>query len=148
MTKRIILLFSLVITTLLSYGRTADLRINGEAVNKTLQRIHFEGDSAVVHFSDGSYIHYRMDLVEVWFNTSGTALEETEIRLLSTLVGDELIVECGSSTALVQVYDLQGRLQMQTTTLPDQALRWNVSTLRQGMYILRVERESIRFIKQ
>ena len=148
MKHRILIVLSLVATSLLCYGGTSVLRVNGEEVGKTLQRINFDGDKAVVNFSDGTSTSYNMDLVEVVFKNQGTAMEETGIRLLSTLVHNELIVEGGTMDELVQVYDMHGRLYLQTTTLPQEALHMDVSNLSQGMYVLRIGGEAIRFIKQ
>ncbi|MBO5960456.1 MAG: T9SS type A sorting domain-containing protein [Paludibacteraceae bacterium] len=148
MKHRILIVLSLVATSLLCYGGTSVLRVNGEEVGKTLQRINFDGDKAVVNFSDGTSTSYNMDLVEVVFKNQGTAMEETGIRLLSTLVHNELIVEGGAMDELVQVYDMHGRLYLQTTTLPQEALHMDVSNLSQGMYVLRIGGEAIRFIKQ
>lgn len=148
MKHRILIVLSLVATSLLCYGGTSVLRVNGEEVGKTLQRINFDGDKAVVNFSDGTSTSYNMDLVEVVFKNQGTAMEETGIRLLSTLVHNELIVEGAAMDELVQVYDMHGRLYLQTTTLPQEALHMDVSNLSQGMYVLRIGGEAIRFIKQ
>lgn len=148
MKQRILIVLSLVATCMFCYGGTSVLRVNGEEVGKTLQSISFDGDKAVVKFSDGTSTSYQMDLMEVVFKNQSTAMEETGIRLLSTLVAKELVVEGGAKDELVQVYDMNGRLHLQTTTLAQEALHMDVSKLSQGMYVLRVGGEAIRFIKQ
>lgn len=148
MRHRILFVLALAASSVFCYGSSAVLRVNGEEVGKTLQRITFEGDNAVINFSDGSSSTYRMDLVEVLFSNHGTAVEDTHIRLLSTIVLNELVVEGGAKNTLVQVYDMNGRIHLQTTTLPQGELHLNVCGLTQGMYVLRVGKEAIRFIKQ
>lgn len=148
MKNRVFFLFSFFLSALLCVAGNPTLKVNGEEIGKTLKQITFDGDNAVLNFSDGSTQTCRMDVVEVLFQSSNVSLSPVNICLLSTLVQDELVVENAPHSQLVQVYDFSGRLHLQTTTLASSSLHLDVSALHQGVYVLRIGTQSIRFIKQ
>ena len=71
----------------------------------------------------------------------------TSIFVFPNPVKEYLTVNGVKKGAILNLYDLSGVL-LQTVTAQDNSTNINVSTLQQGVYFLRVEDETIKFIKQ
>ncbi len=122
---------------------TQTLIINGEPVEKVVTKITFNGDLAVLTFSDATEISEDMGNIILRFSSSPTSIKNVEAFLLNNVVGDNLDIDGLTAGAQVTIYDASGKDVITTN-----GSNINVSGLRSGMYILKAGNQIVKFVKQ
>ena len=122
---------------------TQTLIINGEVVEKIVTKITFEGDNAVLTFSDETNITEDMGNVILRFSSSPTSIKNVEAFQLNNVVGGNLDINGLAAGAKVVIYDTSGKDVITTN-----GSNINVSGLRPGMYILKAGNQIVKFVKQ
>ena len=122
---------------------TQTLIINGEVVEKIVTKITFEGDNAVLTFSDETNISEDMGNVILRFSSSPTSIKNVEAFQLNNVVGDNLDINGLAEGTKVVIYDTSGKDVITTN-----GSNINVSSLKPGMYILKAGNQVVKFIKK
>lgn len=149
------LLFTLFMLLGVCYIQAAGVfKVNGEVIEKTPALITMDGYQAgylQVKFTDGSVVSYNMNLIEYYPNEPSSSIKETKQEdgfwQVKGRVGDVLRLEGITPGAEISIYsasgvqEYRGKSNSEHTTV-------DVSRLSQGVYILRVGRQSVKFIKE
>ena len=122
---------------------TQTLIINGEPVEKVVTKITFNGDLAVLTFSDATEISEDMGNVILRFSSSPTSIKNVEAFQLNNVVGDNLDINGLAEGTKVVIYDTSGKDVITTN-----GSNINVSSLKPGMYILKAGNQVVKFIKK
>ena len=146
MKKRI--LASLTALMLLGTGivwadKTQELMVNGELVTQTVDRITFEGDNVVLHFTGQGTQAADMDDVELKF-IPGTA---TGVHCLRDVVTDRLDISGLLPGTNVAVLDASGR-QVLTARAEETRMMLSAKTLKSGVYLLKAGKTTVKFVKR
>lgn len=144
--KKLLFLFSaalLMLASPIKAETTQTLIINGEVVEKIVTKITFEGDNAVLTFSDETNITEDMGNVILRFSSSPTSIKNVEAFQLNNVVGGNLDINGLAAGAKVVIYDTSGKDVITTN-----GSNINVSGLRPGMYILKAGNQIVKFVKQ
>lgn len=134
-------LLALLLPMALQAQTTQHITINGVSVEKTALSITFDGDDAILHFTDGTSQQADMAGIVVDF-TAATAI--TAYRFPGS-IGSQLSISGLPDGTPVSLYDASGRLIAVTTV---SAQPWNASSLRPGVYILKAGATVIKFNKK
>lgn len=130
------------------------LTINGEAVEKdpvTITLDYMEPGNVIVAFTDGTKVSCNMNRLEILPN-GATAIGKIEraregFFVIKGAVRDELRVEGAKPGADVMIYSAGGTLLMRGKA--DSSLYvTDVSRLQHGVYLLRIGKQAVKFIKQ
>lgn len=144
--KKLLFLFSaalLMLASPIKAETTQTLIINGEVVEKIVTKITFDGDNAVLTFSDTSVRTEDMGNVVLRFTSSPTSIKNVEAFQLNNVVGDNLDINGLAEGAKVVIYDTSGKDVITTN-----GSNINVSSLKPGMYILKAGNQVVKFIKK
>ena len=144
--KKLLFLFSATLLMLASPIKavtTQTLIINGEPVEKVVTKITFNGDLAVLTFSDATEISEDMGNVILRFSSSPTSIKNVEAFQLNNVVGDNLDINGLAEGTKVVIYDTSGKDVITTN-----GSNINVSGLKPGMYILKAGNQVVKFIKK
>ena len=144
--KKLLFLFSaalLMLASPIKADTTQTLIINGEPVEKVVTKITFNGDLAVLTFSDATEISEDMGNVILRFSSSPTSIKNVEAFQLNNVVGDNLDINGLAEGTKVVIYDASGKDVITTN-----GSNINVSGLRSGMYILKAGNQIVKFVKQ
>ena len=144
--KKLLLLFSAVMLMLAvpaKAAKTQTLIINGEVVEKVVTKITFEGDLAVLTFSDDTEISEDMSNVELRFLDSPTSIKGITTYQMNKVVGDNLLINGLADETKVIIYDASGKDVITTS-----GSNINVSGLKPGMYILKAGNQIVKFVKK
>ena len=144
--KKLLFLFSaalLMLASPIKAETTQTLIINGEPVEKVVTKITFNGDLAVLTFSDATEISEDMGNVILRFSSSPTSIKNVEAFQLNNVVGDNLDINGLAEGTKVVIYDASGKDVITTN-----GSNINVSGLRSGMYILKAGNQIVKFVKQ
>ena len=144
--KKLLFLFSaalLMLASPIKAETTQTLIINGEPVEKVVTKITFNGDLAVLTFSDATEISEDMGNVILRFSSSPTSIKNVEAFQLNNVVGDNLDINGLAAGAKVVIYDASGKDVITTN-----GSNINVSGLKPGMYILKAGNQIVKFVKQ
>ena len=144
--KKLLFLFSATLLMLASPIKavtTQTLIINGEPVEKVVTKITFNGDLAVLTFSDATEISEDMGNVILRFSFSPTSIKNVEAFQLNNVVGDNLDINGLAEGTKVVIYDTSGKDVITTN-----GSNINVSGLKPGMYILKAGNQIVKFVKQ
>lgn len=144
--KKLLFLFSaalLMLASPIKAETTQTLIINGEPVEKVVTKITFNGDLAVLTFSDATEISEDMGNVILRFSTSPTSIKDVTIFQMNKVVGDNLLINGLADEAKVIIYDASGK-ELITTN----GSNINVSGLKPGVYFLKAGNQVIKFVKQ
>lgn len=145
MKKRIIMSMAMVGCCCLMANAAQTLTINGQKVEKTVARITFSDDNAVLHFADTTTA-YPMETVEITFSTE-TGIQALNTFTINGLAGNELNIGGLTEGMRICIYDAQGR-NLVSTNAPGEKFSLNISTLPTGVYILRAGENIIKFSKR
>lgn len=146
MKSRFIILFIFFAGLCCTAFGSPSFKVNGNEITTTVESMTFDGDNAILHFSNGTQNSYDMSTVEVLFPAIST-LVDNSIYILNRMVHDELIIENCAGNQLVCIYDMAGRLMHQMRS-EEGGFSINVNDLNTGVYILKIGTESVKFIKQ
>ena len=135
--------FMMMMASPIKADTTQTLIINGEVVEKIVTKITFEGDNAVLTFSDETNITEDMGNVILRFSSSPTSIKNVEAFQLNNVVGGNLDINGLAAGAKVVIYDTSGKDVITTN-----GSNINVSGLRPGMYILKAGNQIGKFVKQ
>lgn len=135
--------FMMMMASPIKADTTQTLIINGEVVEKIVTKITFEGDNAVLTFSDETNITEDMGNVILRFSSSPTSIKNVEAFQLNNVVGGNLDINGLAAGAKVVIYDTSGKDVITTN-----GSNINVSGLRPGMYILKAGNQIVKFVKQ
>ena len=135
--------FMMMMASPIKADTTQTLIINGEVVEKIVTKITFEGDNAVLTFSDETNISEDMGNVILRFSSSPTSIKNVEAFQLNNVVGDNLDINGLAAGTKVVIYDASGKDVITTN-----GSNINVSGLRPGMYILKAGNQIVKFVKK
>ena len=144
--KKLLFLFSAALLMLASPIKavtTQTLIINGEPVEKVVTKITFNGDLAVLTFSDATEISEDMGNVILRFSSAPTSIKDIAVFQMNKVVGDNLDINGLAEGTKVVIYDTSGKDVITTN-----GSNINVSSLKPGMYILKAGNQIVKFVKQ
>ena len=129
------------------------IKVNGEEIKKTPTLITLDYSRAgyiQVQFSDSSVVSYNMNLVEFCpneVNAIQNTMKEGTFFHIKGHVRDVLCLEGITSGAEIAVYSANGE-QKYLGKLNGENMSVDVSRLSRGVYVLRVGRQAVKFIKE
>lgn len=138
--------FSTIMGLLLSFnvaaGTIQRLTINNEVVEKTVTRITFEGDNVVLLFSSDTPMETDMSGVVLNFLLPQSIRSVESFKLAQT-IGNVLNVKGLAKDTEIRVLDAAGRQMIST-----KKTSIDVSHLPQGIYLLQVGNQVVKFNKK
>jgi hypothetical protein len=143
--KKLLFLFSaalLMLASPIKAATTQALVINGETIEKVVTKITFNGDLAVLTFSDATEISEDMGNVILRFSSSPTSIKDITAFQMKKAVDGELNIEGLPAGTQVVIFDASGKQLMATM-----ASRINVSSLKPGVYVLKAGNQIVKFVK-
>ena len=129
------------------------IKVNGEEIKKTPTLITLDYSKAgyiQVQFSDSSVVSYNMNLVEFCpneVNAIQNTMKEGNFFHIKGHVRDVLCLEGITSGAEIAVYSANGE-QKYLGKSNGENMSVDVSRLSRGVYVLRVGRQAVKFIKE
>ena len=141
--KKLLFLFSAALLMLASPIKavtTQTLIIN---VEKVVTKITFNGDLAVLTFSDATEISEDMGNVILRFSSAPTSIKDIAVFQMNKVVGDNLLINGLADETQVVIYDASGK-----DIITTYGSNINVNGLRPGMYILKAGNQIVKFVKQ
>lgn len=129
------------------------IKVNGEEIKKTPTLITLDYSRAgyiQVQFSDSSVVSYNMNLVEFCpneVNAIQNTMKEGTFFHIKGHVRDVLCLEGITSGAEIAVYSANGE-QKYLGKSNGENMSVDVSHLSRGVYVLRVGRQAVKFIKE
>ena len=129
------------------------IKVNGEEIKKTPTLITLDYSRAgyiQVQFSDSSVVSYNMNLVEFCpneVNAIQNTMKEGTFFHIKGHVRDVLCLEGITSGAEIAVYSANGE-QKYLGKSNGENMSVDVSRLSRGVYVLRVGRQAVKFIKE
>lgn len=144
--KKLLFLFSaalLMLASPIKAETTQTLIINGEPVEKIVTKITFNGDHAVLTFSDATEISEDMGNIILRFSSSPTSIKDITTFQMNKAVDGELNIEGLPAGTQVVIFDASGKQLMATM-----ATQINVSSLKSGVYVLKAGNQIVKFVKQ
>lgn len=148
------LLFTLLMLLGVCYIQAAGVfKVNGEVIEKTPALITLDGYQAgylQVKFTDGSVISYNMNLIEYYPNETTSIKEVAKDGLFFQIKGrvrDVLYLEGITLGADISIYSASGVQEFRSKASSENTTV-DVSRLGQGVYILRVGHQSVKFMKE
>ena len=147
MKKIVTLLLSLFLTVGTAFADNSQIVIiNGQKVEKVATKITFNGDNAVVSFSDGSSQSADMSQVVIYLNVS-TDIRKVETFSFNGLIGDELHLSNIAEGTAVTIYDATGKV-LQQVKATDTTRSLNTASLKNGVYVLKAGNQIVKFLKK
>jgi hypothetical protein len=134
-------------------GATDVLRVNGEEVTGELAYLHVDRQgNAILTFADGTQATYNMNLLEIVLNVGAipTNIETTQTASLLKIdgkVNDVLRVAGIKPGTMVCIYASSGKLVRQQKASGEEIV-FSVGSLPQGVYLLRADRQVVKFVKE
>ena len=129
------------------------IKVNGEEIKKTPTLITLDYSKAgyiQVQFSDSSVVSYNMNLVEFCpneVNAIQNTMKEGTFFHIKGHVRDVLCLEGLTPEAEIAVYSANGE-QKYLGKSNGENMSVDVSRLSRGVYVLRVGRQAVKFIKE
>ena len=150
------LLFGLVLLLSVTVQAQTDrlLKINGEVVEKdpvTITLDYQEAGNVIVEFTDSTKVSCSMNRLEILPNESNAIRKvgsaEEGFFVIKGAVRDELRIEGAQPGSDVMIFSAGGTLLMKDKT-SSSAYVTDVSRLQHGVYLLRIGKQAVKFIKQ
>ena len=129
------------------------IKVNGEEIKKTPTLITMDYSqigNILVQFSDSSVVSYNMNLVEFCpneVNAIQNTMKEGTFFHIKGHVRDVLCLEGLTPGAEIAVYSANGE-QKYLGKSNGENMSVDVSRLSRGVYVLRVGRQAVKFIKE
>ena len=142
-----------VLLTVFNSQAAGVIKVNGEEIKKTPTLITLDYSKAgyiQVQFSDSSVVSYNMNLVEFCpneVNAIQNTMKEGTFFHIKGHVRDVLHLEGITSGAEIAVYSANGE-QKYLGKSNGENMSVDVSHLSRGVYVLRVGRQAVKFIKE
>ena len=142
-----------VLLTVFNSQAAGVIKVNGEEIKKTPTLITLDYSRAgyiQVQFSDSSVVSYNMNLVEFCpneVNSIQNTMKEGTFFHIKGHVRDVLHLEGITSGAEIAVYSANGE-QKYLGKSNGENMSVDVSHLSRGVYVLRVGRQAVKFIKE
>ena len=142
-----------VLLTVFNSQAAGVIKVNGEEIKKTPTLITLDYSRAgyiQVQFSDSSVVSYNMNLVEFCpneVNAIQNTMKEGTFFHIKGHVRDVLHLEGITSGAEIAVYSANGE-QKYLGKSNGENMSVDVSHLSRGVYVLRVGRQAVKFIKE
>lgn len=146
MKNKIIILFFLLAGLCYTASGSPSFKVNGTEISTVVESITFDGDNAILHFSDGTQSSHDMSTLEILFPEISTLIESNSY-ILSQMVHDQLVIDNCAGNQLVCIFDMSGRLMHQTRS-EEGMFSIDVNHMNAGVYILKIGNEAVKFIKQ
>ncbi len=146
MKNKIIILFILLAGFWCTASGSPSFKVNGSEISTIVVSITFDGDNAVLNFSDGTQSSHDMSTLEILFPEISTLIESNSY-ILSQMVHDQLVIDNCAGNQLVCIFDMAGRLMHQMRS-EEGMFSIDVNHMNAGVYILKIGNEAVRFIKQ
>jgi len=128
-------------------------KVNGEIIEKAPVQMtldNYQPGYLKVQFSDGSMVSYNMNLIEFYPNETSSIKETTKdggFFHIKGRVRDVLQLEGITPGAEINIYSAGGMQEIRSKSSGEK-MTVDVSRLNQGVYILRVGHQSVKFIKE
>jgi hypothetical protein len=119
------------------------LIINGEKVERVVARITFEGDNAVLTFSDQSVQKADMGNVKLSF----TPEDLTSIGIIKNPVNKTFSIEGLEPGTEIVIYNTDGK-QVLTTYASDNFTILKMTSLKKGVYLMKAGKQVVKFVKR
>ncbi len=147
MKKIVTLLLSLFLTVGTAFADNSQIVIiNGQKVEKVATKITFNGDNAVVSFSDGSSQSADMSQVVIYLNVS-TDISKVQTFNYNGIIGDDIRLSNIAEGTTVTIYDATGKV-LQQVKATDTTLSLNTASLKNGVYVLKAGNQIVKFLKK
>ncbi len=147
MKKIVTLLLSLFLTVGTAFADNSQIVIiNGQKVEKVATKITFNGDNAVVSFSDGSSQSADMSNVVIYLNVS-TDISKVQTFNYNGIIGDDIRLSNIAEGTAVTIYDATGKV-LQQVKATDTTLSLNTASLKNGVYVLKAGNQIVKFLKK
>lgn len=147
MKKIVTLLLSLFLTVGTAFADNSQIVIiNGQKVEKVATKITFNGDNAVVSFSDGSSQSADMSNVVIYLNVS-TDISKVQTFNYNGIIGDDIRLSNIAEGTAVTIYDATGKV-LQQVKATDTTLSLNTASLKSGVYVLKAGNQIVKFLKK
>lgn len=124
-----------------------EVLINGNKAEKDAAKLEFDGDKAFVSYSDGSTFNYDMEQVEIMFTQTSARNTVNSFLKLNSVVTDELHISGLNGGERLVVCNSLGEALVSTTANSEQ-VDLNLKSLANGVYLLKIDNQSIKFIKK
>ena len=113
------------------------------SVEKVVTKITFNGDLAVLTFSDATEISEDMGNIILQFSSAPTSIKDIAAFQMNKVVDGELNIKGLPAGTQVVIFDASGKQIMATM-----ATQINVSSLKSGVYVLKAGNQIVKFVKQ
>lgn len=143
-------LLTFLISTLSLYAYADNrLYLNGElSEGKQVVELTFSGDNVTFVYSDGTSETYDMgtSTINIEFETISTSID-VPITKMHTIIGNTLTINGLQSGDRVEIFNMQGKKVKATNANADE-LTINISSLNNGIYLLRAANYVVKFRKK
>jgi len=140
----------LLVGSLFSVGIFADpvVMINGSSVQKLASKVTFDGDNAVVKFTDGEMRTLDMESVLIEFSST-TGLPMTDVSFFSatTVVESSLLVSGLTIGSDLSIFSMDGKMLV-SQKVNSTEFSYDVSDYKSDVYLLKIDNQVIKFIKK
>ena len=119
------------------------LIINGEKVESVMARITFDGDNAVLTFTDQAMLTTDMENVKLSFIPE----DLTSIGIIKNTVNKKLSIEGLEAGTEITVYNTDGK-QVLTTFASENSTNLKMTSLKKGVYLMKAGNQVVKFIKR
>ncbi len=127
---------------------TQTITVNGTAVTgKTVASISFEGDNAVVVYSDNSTETSPLEQVKISFAYSSTGIKNVSVFNFTGIVDGQLHLSGLKAGSSVAVLDTAGKVQQRAVASDGETIV-DVSGLQHGVYMVRAGEQIVKFMKK
>lgn len=124
------------------------LTIDGQKVEKTVATITFDGDNAILTFSDNSTSSHDLSSVSLDFSSdTHVGIADIAVGVLSVSVGESITLAGAPEGTPVKIYNMRGVAVKSITTLADETII-PLDGLEGGVYVLRCGNEIVKFVKR
>jgi methionine-rich copper-binding protein CopC len=141
--KLIIMLCLLTFVMSAQAGNVQTLTINGEKVEKLVTRITFEGDEAVLTFSDQTMQKSDMESVKLSF----TPEDLTAIGFIKNAVNKSFSIEGLEPGTEILIYNAEGKLVIKGCASENLTIL-KAASLKKGVYLMKAGRQVVKFVKR
>lgn len=141
--KLIIMLCLLTFVMSAQAGNVQTLTINGEKVEKLVTRITFEGDEAVLTFSDQTMQKSDMESVKLSF----TPEDLTAIGFIKNAVNKSFSIEGLEPGTEILIYNAEGKLVIKGSASENLTIL-KTASLKKGVYLMKAGRQVVKFVKR